>query len=515
MVHRIDRRTALKGGAALGATALLGLGAHGAAAQTAKSGGLFKIGINDFSSADSLDPQLNETRFSMILNFQLRNALIEVGPGGVLVPELATEWNPSDDLTTWTFKIRQGVEFHNGKTLTAEDVVWSLNLHRGDNTRSSAKAFFEPVKDIKADGGEVIVTLSEPNAGFPSVLSIVQTMIVPADADLSEGIGTGGYVLESFEPGLRAQVTRAPNYWKEDRAHFAEVQTLGIKDAAARTNALTTGDVHAINYVEPRTAALLERVPDAELIRTQGKSHYTFEIRADQDPATSSDVRLALKLAIDRQDMLDKIVSGYGSLGNDQPLSPAYEYFDPSLEQRTYDPDQARALIKKAGASDHVFSLHAAETPFAGATDAATLYAEHARAAGINIKVVREPDDGYWTNVWGVKPFFASKWSGRVNEDVMLSTAYTAAAMPSGWNATHWVNEQFDQAVIAARGTLDPDERAKHYADAQAILRDDGGLIAPVFADFLDGKRTDVMHGELASDWELDGCRCSERWWFG
>lgn len=132
----------------------------------------------------------------------------------------------------------------------------------------------------------------------------------------------------------------------------------------------------------------------------------------------------------------------------------------------------------------------------------------------IKIEVVREPDDGYWSNVWGKKPFFASRWSGRANEDLMLSTAYTTGAMESGWNATHWTHEEFETSLTEARGEFDEAKRSELYANCQQIMHEQAGIVVPVFADFLDAKRSNVMHGEVSSDWDLDGGRAAERWWF-
>ena len=129
---------------------------------------------------------------------------------------------------------------------------------------------------------------------------------------------------------------------------------------------------------------------------------------------------------------------GYGSLGNDQPISSSYRFFDENLEQFSYDPDKARFHARKAGIKGTTIALHVAETPFAGATDMALLYSEHMKKAGLDLKVIREPDDGFWSHVWAQKPFFATRWSGRITEDAMLSTAYSAAALETGWNETYF-----------------------------------------------------------------------------
>ena len=511
------RRSLLLGAGAMSTAAVLGLRPGRALAQDAppRKGGTFRLAVADFDTAETLDPQLNESRFMMQLQYQMRNCLIEVGPGGKLVPELATEWGSNDDLTEWTFKLRDGVEFHSGKTMAADDVVWSLNLHRGPDTVSETKALFEPVTDIQATGpNEVRITLAAPNSGFPSLLSMVTMLIVPAeDRDFDKGIGTGGYTLESYEPGVGSRVKRFPNYWKEGRAHFDEIEVKCIADVNARMTALQTGQVDAIAFVDTTTADLLKSMPGINLIQTRGKQHYAFSMNCTDPLFANPDVRMAMKLAINRQEMLDKILSGYGSIANDQPISEAYQYHNPNLVQHVYDPEKARALLQKAGAEGLTVPLHVAEAPFAGATNMAQLYAEQAAAAGITIDVKREPDDGYWSGIWGKRPMFATKWSGRPNEDVMLSLAYSREGIGS-WNETSWDNEAFNKALVAARGEKDEEKRKQLYWECQRLIAEDGGMVAPVWADFLDATSDKVAHGELGNDWELDGARASERWWF-
>lgn len=517
MAFRTDRRSLLLGAGTMGAAAMLGLSPHRLRAQDAPAkGGTFRLAIADFDTADTLDPQVNETQFMTNLQWQIRNNLIEVGPGGVLVPELATSWEPNADLTAWVFKLRDGVEFHNGKTMTADDVVWSLNLHRGEDTISEVKTLMAQVTDIKATApGEVTVTLAAPNATFPAIMTVINLLIVPADdKDFDKGIGTGGYLLERYEPGVGSRVTRNPNYWKEGRAHFDAVETRAIKDITARMTALQTGEVDAMNFVDPTTAKLLQAMPGLDLIQVQGKVHYAFSMNTTEGPFSDVRVRNALKLAIDRQEIVDKILGGFGSVANDQPISSAYPYHNPTLEQHAYDPDRAMALLKEAGAEGAAMQLHVSETPFTGATDMAQLFSDQAARAGIRIEVVREPEDGYWSNIWGKKPFFATRWSGRANEDLMLSLAYSRESIGT-WNETSWDNEAFNKALVAARGERDDAKRKELYWECQSLIWADGGMVAPVWADHLDAKSSKVATGaEISGDWGLDGGRASERWWF-
>lgn len=517
MTFTTNRRSVLLGASALGATSLLGLSGQPLRAQeTPQKGGTFRFAIADYDSGETLDPQVNESKFMQNLQYQIRNCLIEVGPGGVLVPELATEWEGNDDSTVWVFKLREGVDFHDGKPFTAEDAVFSVNIHRGADTVSVNKSLLEQVSDVQATGPhEMTVTLSLPNASFASVFSMNPMLMVPAGTtDFDKGVGTGGYILEVYEPGVRSRVTRNPNYWKENRAHFDSVEMLAVRDVNARTTALQTGEIDAMNNVDTATAPLVQAMPGIDLVQTQGKVHYCYSMFTTDPAYQDNDVRMAMKLAIDRQDIVDKILNGFGSIANDQPIGSAYPDFNPNLPQHAYDPDKARSLMKKAGMEGHKHRLHVSETPFAGATDGAQLFSQHAAAAGIDIEVVREPEDGYWTKIWGQTPFFAERWSGRANEDLMLTLAYSRESIGS-WNATAWDNEAFNTALVAARAEKDDQKRRELLWECQAILSAEGGMIAPVWADYIDAKSSKVSTGpEVAGDWDLDGNRAAERWWF-
>ena len=157
--------------------------------------------------------------------------------------------------------------------------------------------------------------------------------------------------------------------------------------------------------------------------------------------------------------------------------------------------------------------LHVADSPFTGATNMAQLYAAQAEKAGITIEVKREPEDGYWSNIWGKKPMFATRWSGRATEDLMLSLAYSKESI-GDWNESSWDNAAFNTALVAARGEKDEAKRKALYWECQSLISTDGGMVAPIWADFLNATSDKVMHDEIANDWDLDGGRCSERWWF-
>jgi peptide/nickel transport system substrate-binding protein len=486
------------------------------AAKPAK-GGRFRLGLAGGSTTDSLDPATMTDAMTYNINWQIRNCLVEVDYEGNLVPELAENWEATADAAQWTFKLRQGVEFSNGKTLDAEDVAYSIQHHKGKDSKSAAKGIVDPIVDIKIDGKySLVFTLKEGNADFPFIMSDPHLTIFPAGtngAEFEQGIGTGGYILQEWEPGYRALVKRDPNYWKEGRAHFSEVETIGIPDVTERIVALHRGQIDAMNRFELRLSHLLPRARDIQVINVTGTKHYSIPMLTDQEPFNNNDVRLALKYAINRDQLLKKILRDYGSLGNDHPIAPTQKFHASELLQRKYDPDKARYLMKKAGMLDYTFRLHAANAawPGAKAADAAMLCKEHAAKAGIKIEVIIEPDDGYWNHVWMKKPWVMCYWSGRATADWMFSTAY---AEGSAWNDTSWKHERFNKLLKEARAELNEARRHEMYVEMQKILHNEGGVIIPVFANNIEVANQKVGIENPAGNWEMDGHRAAERWWF-
>ncbi|MDN3720273.1 ABC transporter substrate-binding protein [Roseibium salinum] len=440
---------------------------------------------------------------------------MEIAADGSLVGEVAESWEASPDAKEWTFKIRQGVEYHSGGTVTPDDVVASINHHRGDQSTSAAKPFVSPITDIKADGETVVVTLEAGNADFPYVVSDYHLPIMKSQdgkIDPTSSDGCGPYQVTNYEPGVIAELTRNPNYWKTDRAHFDAVKLLTIVDPAARQSALLTGNVDVIDQVDLKTVSLFERSPNVRILSTTGTQHYTFAMDTRAAPFNDNNVRMALKHAVNRQELLDKILFGYGSIGNDHPISPSNRFYAEDLEQTSYDPDKAKYYLKQAGLDSLKVKLSAAEAAFGGAVDAAVLYSSSAEAAGIEIQPVREPNDGYWSDVWMKKPFSAVYWGGRPTEDWMFSVAYASGAP---WNDTFWEHERFNELLIKARSELDEAKRAEMYREMQNLVRTEGGVVVPMFASYVMALNDKVQHPEtVGANWTLDGFRAIERWWF-
>lgn len=484
-------------------------------ANTSKRGGKLTAGIGHGSTTDTLDPGLIDNDFTVAVSNTLHNNLLEVDAAGNLKAELAESWEGSSDAKTWVFKLRKDVEFHDGKPLTAEDVVASLQHHMGPDTKSVAAPVMEQVESVKADGPqEVVIELKAGNADLPYFVTDPKIPVLPAKdgkADITSGNGCGPYRFENFEPGVRLKASRNDAYWKSDRAHFNEVELLSIVDGTARVNALATGTVDVIDRIDLKVVENLKRVDTVRVHSTVGTQHYTFPMMTTFEPFQNADVRMALKLSIDREEMVKKVLRGYGTAGNDHPIGQSQRYYADSLPQRTYDPDKAKWHVKQSGLGPIKVELSASEAAFGGAIDAAVLYQQSAAKAGIEIKVIREPNDGYWGTVWAKKQWSACYWPGSPTIDGIVSQAYLPTAP---WNDTAWKDPRITELVMQGRVELDPVKRAEIYHSLQELISNEGATVVPMFANYVFATSAKIGHDDFGSDKTMDGMRFVERWWF-
>jgi peptide/nickel transport system substrate-binding protein len=509
----ISRRSLLQG---VAATALVSSLARKAVAAP-KRGGHLRIGLAGGTAQDSLDPSITPVDSGFMILATARSTLVSAKPNGDLEPNLAEKWEPSSDLTKWAFDIRPDVTFHSGKKLEMEDVIASLNLHRGEGSASPAKALLDPITDIKADGkNRIVITLNSPNVDFPSLLRADFLVVVPSKdgkADRATTDGTGPYVLESFEPGQRLRFTRNPNYWDLDNHAFVDsAEVLIIADAAARMNALRANRVDLVNSVDLKTVDMLKRVQGIRVEDTPSGLYYGLPLLTDMAPFNDNNVRLALKYAINRQELVEKVLLGHGSVGNDNPIWSGVKYSKVDIPQREYDPEKAKFYLKQAGLDSLDVPLSVAEIGFPGAVTAGALYTASAAPAGIKINVTREPDDGYYDRVWMKKPFCAAYW----HEATTADARFTEAFLPSSpWNETHFNNPRFNELVVTARKTVDEATRADLYGQMQQIIHDEGGSIIPMFANYVWAMKDNVMRPEeVATVGDLDSFHCISKWWF-
>lgn len=516
--ERISRRGFMQQGLAAGVSlSALSMAADKVYAATPKKGGHLRVVKGHGSSTDVLDPGIIENGYTIGLSLGgYQGYLTQIGGDGSLQPSLAESWEASTDAKTWTFKIRDGLEFHNGRTITMEDVVASINHHRGEGNTSAAAPLVSAVTDIKADGkNTIVIELESGNADFPFIMTDYHLPVMPANEDGSmnwqDHVGCGAYKIDNHQPGIRTSLSRHGNHWTDDVGHVDSVELLAIIDQNARTTALVSGDVHAIDRVDLKTAALLGRKPGVNLVTATGTLHYSFPMLTDTAPYDDNNIRLAVKHAINRQELVDKILFGYGELGNDHPIGSGQRYFNTDLEQREYDPDKAKFYLKQSGLDSIALTLHASDAAFAGALDAAVLIQNSAKGAGIDLKVSREPNDGFWADHWIQSPFITSYWSGRPVEDQMFSTTYQTGV---SWNESRWSHERFDKLLIEARAELEENKRRDMYFEMQKILNEEGGSAIPMFASYVFGVGDNVgLPENIATNWDMDGERWMERWW--
>ncbi len=323
------------------------------AAQAAgpRKGGTLKIGLQGGAATDSLDPALAANQVTFHVNRMWGEELVKLSPTGQLLPYLATEWRSSPDAKAWVFKIRKGVQFHNGKEMTADDVVATMQRHSGPNTKSGALGIMRGVDSVTRDGDTVIFTLKDASADFPFLLTDYHLLIQPGGGNDNPkaAIGTGPYKIATFEPGVRVIGERFKNYWAANtRGHAEQVELTVLNDSTARTAALQSGRVNIINRIDPKVVDLIKRAPGVTIQSASGRGHYVFIAHCNTAPFNNLDLRLALKFAMDRKEMVDKLLRGFGSIGNDFPINASYPLFS-ELPQRPFDTDKAAFHYKKSG----------------------------------------------------------------------------------------------------------------------------------------------------------------------
>jgi peptide/nickel transport system substrate-binding protein len=485
-----------------------------AQAAEPKKGGTLRLGMEGGSASDSLDPRTYADSVMIAASLALMNCLVEFDADGNPTGELFESWDVQPGAQDWTFNVRQGIKFSNGKTLDADDIIYSIGLHRGE-TKSPAKGILEQIMEIKKiDANTVGITLTAGNADFPSILGDYHLVVVPnGHTDWEAPIGTGAFTLESFEPGVRIVFKNRGDYWKPGRGNFDGVEIRYIQDPAARTAALQSGEVDAANRLDARTVDLLMKDPNLAIVRTKGTGNrFCFVSRVTMDPFTNKDLRLALKYGIDREKIIKQVYNGYAIPGNDHTLDPLNPYYNSTMPQRAFDPDKAAFHFKKAGlAPGTKIELQTSEGAWGSAVDCAQIYQESIKAAGIDLSVTKVSPDGYWDNVWLKVPFCAVYWGRRPTADQTFSQEFGSA---SDWNDSNWKVPEFDALVAEARIELDDAKRKEIYGKCQEMIAEDGGMICFAITDYLDGYSPKVQGVKPHARYDMDDQRVAEKAWF-
>jgi peptide/nickel transport system substrate-binding protein len=455
-----------------------------AVAQTPRRGGRIRASGTGTSAADTLDPARQSFSTDYARCNMFYNGLTQLDGTLVAHPALAESWE-NQGARVWTFRLRRGVEFHDGKPLTSADVVYSLNRHKDPATASRARSLAMQMTEIVATGPqEVRITLEGPNADLPVLLGTFHFKIVKdGTTDFSTAIGTGPFRCREFQPGVRSIAVRNPNYWSEGRPYLDEVEFIGIADEQARVNALLSGDVQLIGGVDPRSVRRLQQAPGTSVFETKSGYYTNLVMRLDMSPGNNPDFVLGMKYLFDRQQIRTAILRNYGVIGNDQPIDPGNRYHFAGLPQRPFDLDRARFHFQRSGVGSTSLPL-VCSTAAPNSIDMAQVIQQTGSRIGLNFEVRRVPADGYWSNHWFKHPLGFGAINPRPTADLLLTLFFKSDA---AWNESAWRNERFDQLLLAARGETDEARRRQLYADMQVMIHNESGIGIPVFQSLLDG----------------------------
>jgi peptide/nickel transport system substrate-binding protein len=452
----------------------------------------------EWGGSESIDP-ISEFRLYETLP-RLYDRLVVPGVDGRPAPHLAAEWEANPDATEWTFTLRDDVSFHDGSAFDAADAAYTLNRIIDPEVETPLKAVLSIIEGAEAvDPATLVVRLNAPHADFPLLLVDYRVLMIPEDSGdtiAETGIGTGPFALEALDLDGVTRLVAFDDYW-QGAPQLEAIEIVPIPDAQAALQATLAGQ---IDYFAASTSeADLFADPEAFTVQNIPSGGWeAFVMRTDTAPFDDARVRKALRLAIDRQEMIDLVLGpGGGTIACDHPVWPGDQYHVEIDCAR--DVEAARALLAEAGYPDgiavelFVSDLSQSWIPMA------EVYQRQAAEAGIDVEIVTTASDGYYSDVWMVEPFTATSWGER-EADQILNEAYRSGA---DWNETFWNDPEFDALLDSARSATDFEERAELYGDAQRALWEEGGSLIPYFTNTVNvwnaavGGLTDVPYNEL------------------
>lgn len=498
-VTRLDFvRGVAGGGAALGLSGLLAacdLGGGGdKAASTAaatgpprRGGELIAAYGNGGGQTASLDPDTSIHYWPDLAGQQaLYDRLVVRDDDFKLVNTLAEEVTPDSSAESWTIRLKDGIEFHNGKTLDADDVIASIRrkLNLKASTSAPVWALVDPKAIKKIDKRTLSIGMLRPYAIFPSSLAQYTGYITPADFDPRHPVGTGPFKLVSFSPGQQTVLERFDNYWGEG-PYFDRVTILDMPEETARVNSLLSGQVHAIQGVPASQLPAISSAGQVPLISKTG-AWLPISMNVDKPPFNDVRVRQAMRLIIDREEMLRTALAGQGRVANDLygVLDPGY---DTGIPQRVQDIEQAKSLLKQAGQENLNVELRTAAVA-GGVVPACEVLARQAKDAGVNVNIRKMSSADYYASDFLNYPFATDYWQAGAYLDL------TALADGPGapYNQTHWNDKEFTGLYYKALAELDDRRRYQTVHDMQQIQWERGGYIIWAFPNYLDARSPKV-----------------------
>lgn len=467
------------------------LAAPQAQTPVARSGGV--LVTSNAQSPSSLDPAfgINAPEFS--ISSWIYDNLVWLGPDLELRPMLATDWSPNDDASVWTFQLRDDVTFTNGRPFVADDVVFSISRILDEATGSPGRTGLGPIASVEAvDDLTVTFNLSSPYADFPLELSQRWGRIVAqeAAADLAtEPLGTGPYTLAEYVPGSHVRVVHNPEHWDPNAGLVDEIVLQTFPDEIAEITALQNGDVHIMYDVPVASYDQIAGFDNVEISEVPTGTWIPMIMRVDTPPFDNPLVREAIKLCMDREQFVEAILFGHGTVANDHNVPPNHPFFwDGELRQQNIE--RARELLTEAGMPDGFeFDLIAA-TDRAIRADTAIVIQQMVQEAGITFNVETIDYDTYIAQVYRQGPCYIGYWGMRPTLDSQMVPFFTT---DGSFNEYAYSNPELDETLFAARAELDDETRMTLYQEAQQILSEEGPALIPYFLNVTSAYRTEVQ----------------------
>ncbi len=434
-----------------------------------------------------------------------------------LRPVLAESWEPNEDASVWTFTIRQGVKYHDGRTMTAEDIVATFDRlshpETGGNALSALGGVIEPGSARAVDDATVEFTLLAPNGNFPYLVSSdnYNAIILPVDFDPAEWeqsfLGTGPWVLERYTPEVEAAYTKNPDYWDTARQPLADRNMLKFfADEQAAVLALQGDQVDIISHFSVSGGQALLDNPDIQVIETRAATHRQVHMRTDMEPFRDKRVRQAMGLLLDRQAMVDGLFNGLADIGNDHPFAPVFPSADTTVEQRTRDVEAARQLLADAGKADG-FSVTLSTWRGFEIPDLAVLIQNAASEVGINIELSITDSTAYYgegvygKSVWLDSVMGITEYGHRGVPNVYLGAPLTSKGT---WNSAHFRNETYDQLVVDYVSSVDIDSQKQTAGEIERLLLDESPILFPYFYYYLTATKPSITGVEPSAMGHLD-----------
>ena len=455
--------------------------------------GLLRVAIP--TSLNTLDPAKTKVADEYNVTFLIFSGLTQIDLTGRIQPDLAESWFTDDDLTTWTFRLRTSVKFHNGRVLDAADVKASIERIIDPATGSVARGNFSVVQSIDVvDPLTVRFRLNTPYADFAGVLADRQVKIVPRDAVetiASTAIGTGPFKLKEFRPGDRVDLVRNPDYYVAGQPKLAAVQFRIMPETAARVAALTTGEIDLVWDVPPETLGQLKRNSDIVIDSVPTSSWDGIALNNLQKPFNDARVRKAVLLAVDKRMLVDVAM-----FGNATPtltmISPANVYFDKDLPILSANPVAARKLLAEAEYPNGFAITCYVPTGRPPRERIGVMLREMLKPAGINVDIQQMPQDKFAKEVEGKAALYVVGYYSRATIDLSI---YPFLHSKGTWNSVlwHYNNPEMDVALDQLRKTKEETDRKRLYDKVQQVVIDDPPGVIPYVINHANAYRRSVQ----------------------